>query len=159
MAARSPEFSQECVEAYLFAGRPPRILLFRRPPDRESIWVPVSGKAEPEDESLPATLRRELAEETQLAEPVRVFELGWEFPFNGPDGRPWRLHGYGVELEREDAPVLSDEHDAFEWVDPAEALARLHYEDNRMALRLLLDLLGREANGEPIPAADAPETG
>jgi 8-oxo-dGTP pyrophosphatase MutT (NUDIX family) len=149
------ELEQACVEAYIFAGRPPRILLFRRPPRRGSVWAPVSGKVEPEDEDLVAALRRELTEETQFSDPVRVFELGWEFAFTGPDGRPWRLHGFGVELEREAKPILSDEHDAFEWMDPLDALGRLHYEDNRQALTLLLELLEREDRGARRSDLDA----
>ena len=69
---------------------------------------------------------------------------------HGPDGRPWRLHGYGVELEREVEPLLSEEHDAFEWLDASDALARLHYDDNRQALGLLLQLLeGERRSGAP----------
>ena len=149
MVAEPAEVARECVEGYLFAGRPPRILLFRRPPARGSLWVPISGKVEPEDPDLPAALRRELLEETAIAEPLRLFDLDWEFPFNGPDGRLWRLHGFGVELDREVQPILSEEHDAFEWVDPPEALARLHFEDNREALGRLLDRLAKEARGGP----------
>jgi dATP pyrophosphohydrolase len=148
-AEPSSETEQECVEGYIYSGNPPRVLLLRRPPARGSIWAPVSGKVEPEDADFPAALRREIAEETRISDPVRVFDLGWEFPFSGPDGRPWRLHGYGVELAGEVEPLLSDEHDAFEWVDPDEALNRLHYDDNRMALRILLQIL----EGERRPAA------
>jgi lipoyl(octanoyl) transferase len=143
---------RECVEGYLFAGRLPRILIFRRPPARGSVWVPISGKVEEDDAGLLAALRRELLEETGIAEPLRIFDLDWEFPFNGPDGRRWRLHGFGVELDREVEPILSNEHDAFEWVDPPEAFDRLHYEDNREALTRLLDQLRQEGRGLP-PAA------
>ena len=64
--------------------------------------------------------------------------------FAGPDGRPWRLHGFGVELRSESAPVLSAEHDAFAWVSVEEALARLHYPDNREAVERLVRRLGLE---------------
>ena len=144
MDAERPDTEQECVEGYIYSGNPPRVLLLRRPPNRGRIWAPVSGKVEIEDADFPSALRREIAEETQITELVRVFELGWEFPFTGPDARPWRLHGYGVELEREVEPLLSEEHDAFEWLDAPQALERLHYDDNRQALGLLLQLLEGE---------------
>ncbi len=136
---------RECVEGYVFAGRPPRLLLLRRPPERERIWVPVSGKVETSDPNLEAALRRELEEETGFREFARIFPLDWEVTFEGPDGRTWRLHGFGVELDRAEPPRLSEEHDAFEWVDPAEAIQRLHYPDNREAVERLLERLPRGA--------------
>jgi 8-oxo-dGTP pyrophosphatase MutT (NUDIX family) len=129
---------QECVEGYLFISNPLRILLFRRPPSRGRIWVPISGKVDHEDRNLSVALRREVAEETGFRRFRRVFPLRWVFPFRGPNGRRWRLHAFAVELPTTEPPRLSDEHDAFEWLAPAEALRRLHYRDNRAALRRLL---------------------
>lgn len=137
MAGSELPVAQECVEGYLFAGRPPRFLVLRRPPERGRIWVPVSGKVDPTDPDLESALRRELAEETGFHRFVRLFSLDWHVRFDGPDGRPWRLHAYGVELAGEEAPSLSREHEAFEWVDRDEAVRRLHYEDNREAIRRL----------------------
>ena len=144
MADSGPPVAQECVEAYIFAGRPPRLLLLRRPPSRGRIWVPMSGKVDPDDPGLEAALRRELAEETGFTEPRRVFPLEWDVRFDGPDGRPWRLHAFGVELEDEAVPRLSAEHDAFAWVTPGEAVARLHYPDNQQAVTLLFERLVAE---------------
>ncbi|MCI4368763.1 MAG: NUDIX domain-containing protein [Thermoplasmata archaeon] len=132
---------QECVEGYLFAGRPPRLLILRRPPSRDSIWVPVSGKVERHDADWEAALRREIREETGVGEFVQVFPLDWHVPFEGPDGRRWRLHAYGAELKTELKPTLSREHEAFEWLAPDEACRRLHYPDNREAVSLLVALL------------------
>jgi lipoyl(octanoyl) transferase len=137
VAASDPPIAQECVEGYVFSGEPPRFLILRRPPDRGRIWVPVSGKVDPADPSLEAALRRELAEETGFHEFVSITDLAWHVRFEGPDGRPWRLHAYGVELSKLAAPRLSAEHEAFEWVDGDEAERRLHYEDNRAAVRLV----------------------
>ncbi len=142
MAGSEPPVAQECVEAYLFSGRPPRFLLFRRPPERGRIWVPVSGKVDPTDPDLEAALRRELAEESGFTQFTSFFPLDWHVRFDGPDGRVWRLHAYGVELPAEQVPALSPEHEAFEWVGLAEAERRLHYEDNREALRRLSERVG-----------------
>ncbi|MCI4340075.1 MAG: NUDIX domain-containing protein [Thermoplasmata archaeon] len=150
MGAAEPPISQECVEGYLYCTRPTRVLILRRPPARGSIWVPVSGKVDPTDRDYPSALRRELAEETGFHEFVRSFALDWDVPFEGPDGKTWRLHAFAVELERAEAPVLSPEHDAFEWVAPAEAIARLHYEDNREAVRRLETSL-RSPRSDPSP--------
>ncbi len=135
--------ARECVEGYLFSDHPLRCLLFRRPPTRGSIWVPVSGKVDPEDATLVAALLRELREETGLRAPLRLFALDWEVPFRADNGEVWRLHAYGVEVAPGFEPQLSGEHDAFEWVPPEEAARRLHYEDNREAIGRLVERMAR----------------
>jgi 8-oxo-dGTP pyrophosphatase MutT (NUDIX family) len=130
--------ARECIEAYLFATPPTRLLLFRRPPARRSIWVPVSGKVEPSDADYVAAVRREVAEETGALELRRIIDLDWHVPFRVESGETWRLHAYAVEIAPDFAPTLSSEHDAAVWVLPDEARRRLHYEDNRAAVDRLL---------------------
>lgn len=133
---------RECVEGYLYATDPVRILLFRRPPSRGSIWVPISGKVDPADPTLGHALLRELEEETGLRSPLRMLSLDWEVPFRADNGQVWRLHAYAVQVAPDFEPRLSAEHEAFEWVAPAEAIARLHYPDNQEAVRRLLERVG-----------------
>ena len=143
MAGRPAEpIARECVEGYLFRTEPLELLLFRRPPGRGRIWVPISGKVEPSDADLEAALRRELAEETGLRAPRRIVPLDWHVPFRADSGEMWRLHAYGVEVDRTFVPELSSEHDAFEWVGADEAMARLHFPDNRDAVPLLRARIG-----------------
>ena len=130
--------ARECVEGYLYARNPLELLIFRRPPARGSIWVPVSGKVEPSDRDLEAAVRREVAEETGLRTPIRVTALDWHVTFPAEHGETWRLHAYAVEVDRRFRPTLSAEHAAFEWVGVAEARRRLHYEDNRAAVDRLV---------------------
>jgi 8-oxo-dGTP pyrophosphatase MutT (NUDIX family) len=139
------------VEGYLFAQPPLRLLLLRRPPNRDSIWVPVSGKVDAQDIGFESALRRELAEETGLTHPLRVFPLDWHVAFPGPDGRRWRLHAYGVEVPAGYTPVLSREHDRAEWVSPGKAVERLHYADNREAVTRLLAKLAPASDPGPQP--------
>jgi len=134
--------ARECVEGYLFARAPIALLLFRRPPERGRIWVPVSGKVDPSDTGLEPALRREIAEETGLSVAGPLLPLDWHVKFRADNGEIWRLHAYGVEVPRTFVPRLSAEHEAAEWVDPAEARRRLHYEDNRAAVDRLLERLG-----------------
>lgn len=147
--------AQECVEGYLYVAAPLSLLLLRRPPARGRIWVPVSGKVEARDSDLPSALTRELFEETGFAGPLRPWALDWVVPFEGPDGRNWRLNAFGVELPARLLPSLSEEHDAYEWVSSVEARRRLHYEDNRRAVDRLLARLapppppGRAGEGRP----------
>ncbi len=126
--------ARECVEGYVFARTPFELLLLRRPPSRDRIWVPVSGKVDPEDRDLEAALRRELREETGLTDPLAVASLDWQVRFRGPGGEVWRLHAYAVEVARRFEPRLSDEHEAWAWLGPEEAVRRLHYPDNREAV-------------------------
>jgi 2-(3-amino-3-carboxypropyl)histidine synthase len=140
---------QECVEGYLFSRSPLRILLFRRPPRRGRIWVPVSGKVDPNDADLTSALRREVGEETGLTALRSVVPLDWSVRFEGPDGRRWRLHSFGVEIPSTSVPRLSREHDGSAWLSPSEARDRLYYSDNRGALDRLLERL------DATSAADA----
>jgi 8-oxo-dGTP pyrophosphatase MutT (NUDIX family) len=134
---------QECVEAYVFTSTPPRLLILLRPPDRGSLWVPVSGKVDPGDKGFESAVRRELLEETGFDALERLFPLDWEVEFEGPDGRPWRLHAYAADLESPQPPQLSAEHVAAEWVDFDEAERRLSYADNREAVHRLRRRLPR----------------
>jgi 8-oxo-dGTP pyrophosphatase MutT (NUDIX family) len=134
----SEPIARECVEGYLFSSPPTRLLLFRRPPARGSVWVPVSGKVEPTDADWEAALRREIEEETGLGQPKAIWPLDWHVVFTAPNGETWRLHAYAVEVMPDVEPALSAEHDAFAWVAPEEALRRLHFDDNREAVRRLL---------------------
>jgi lipoyl(octanoyl) transferase len=133
--------AQECVEGYLYAAPPVRLLLFRRPPARGSIWVPISGKVEPSDPDLESAVRREVAEETGLDRPRSVWPLDWVVRFR-MGTEVWRLHAFAVEVEPSFVPRLSAEHVAFAWVDPSEGQDRLHYADNRAAVDRLLERVG-----------------
>jgi 2-(3-amino-3-carboxypropyl)histidine synthase len=146
---------QECVEGYLFSRAPLQLLLFRRPPRRGRIWVPVSGKVDPNDRDLASALRREVAEETGLTDLRAVAPLDWSVRFEGPDGRRWRLHAFGVEVSAAAVPRLSREHDAFAWFSPSEARHRLYYSDNREALDRLLERLASESPS-PVRSTSTP---
>jgi lipoyl(octanoyl) transferase len=126
------------VEGYLFVRQPFKVLLFRRPPSRGRIWVPISGKVDPEDRNYSTALRREIREETGLTRFRRVTPLRWVYRWRGTDRGIWRLHAFAVELPSRRFPRLSPEHDAFEWLEPSVAVKRLHYRDNRAALRRLM---------------------
>ncbi|HEY6237959.1 MAG TPA: NUDIX domain-containing protein [Thermoplasmata archaeon] len=151
MDPAEPPVAQECVEGYLFAGRPPQLLVLRRPPARGRIWVPVSGKVDATDRDFPSAIAREVLEETGFSDFRDLFPLEWEVRFEGPDGRPWRLHAYGIELADRASPRLSAEHEAFEWLEFDEAGRRLHYADNREAVARLAARVTDPKGGAPSP--------
>jgi len=131
--------SKECVEGYLFAFPPLELLLFRRPPARGRIWVPVSGKVEPSDQDFRTALCREVEEETGFAaRSEALIDLDWHVPFRADNGETWRLHAFALPMPRSFEPHLSPEHEAAEWVVAEEAIRRLHFEDNRAAVQRLI---------------------
>jgi len=130
--------TRECVEGYLFAAPPLALLLFRRPPSRGRIWVPVSGKVETGDGDFRSALCRELEEETGLtSRPEELIDLDWHVPFVADNGETWRLHAFALRVPRTFLPRLSPEHEGAEWVPVEVALRRLHFEDNRQAVERL----------------------
>jgi len=136
--------TRECVEGYVYRGAPFELLLLRRPPHRQAgIWVPVSGKVEPTDPDLEAAVRREVREETGLADPREVWSLDWHVPFRADNGETWRLHAYALRADPRFEPTLSDEHVEFAWVAPDEAVRRLHFDDNREAVGRLVERAAR----------------
>lgn len=149
MTPDPPRIDRECVEAYLYAEPPFELLLFRRPPSRGRVWVPVSGKVEPEDADFGSAVRREVAEETGLRLDGPLLDLDWHVPFEVTPGVWWRLHAYAARIPRVVSPRLSSEHETSEWVPAAEAVERLHYEDNREAVRRLAARLGLPPPGRP----------
>ena len=150
--------AKECVEGYLFSAPPLKLLLFRRPPARGRIWVPISGKVEPTDRDFPSALCREVEEETGLVlAPDRLIDLDWHVPFPVDSGELWRLHAFAIPVPRLFRPRLSAEHDTAEWVSAEEAVRRLHFEDNRRAVdRLVAALSRRRPASEPSRSGDPP---
>lgn len=106
--------------------------------------MPIQGKVDPTDRNFSAALRREIAEETGFTRVLRLSPLRWVVRFRGPTGGHWRLHAFAVELSARRNPRLNEEHEAFAWLDPATAVSRLHYRDNRGALRRLLRTMKRQ---------------
>ncbi|EQD26962.1 NUDIX hydrolase, core domain protein [mine drainage metagenome] len=137
------------MEAYLVAGEPRNVLLLKRTEARGGFWQPVSGRWEPRDGDLGATVRREVQEETGFRPLHHLTDLQWSFAFPGRDGRTWRVHAFAAELRGRAAPVLSDEHTAFQWLPLGQALTRLAWEDNREALRRLAFRLPLGAGRDP----------
>jgi lipoyl(octanoyl) transferase len=126
----------DCVEAYLFVRGPPRVLMLKRSPARGGFWQSVTGRVETWDSSFPAAALREIREETGFSRARAVIDLDWSFQFPSPSsGLPLRAHALAVELPECRSPRLSDEHVEFRWCGLGDALALMHWPDNREALR------------------------
>ncbi|MFJ1758591.1 NUDIX domain-containing protein [Kitasatospora sp. NPDC088134] len=95
------------------------VLLLQRAADdyMGGLWELPSGTVDPEDADLLAALRREVAEETGLTVVKATAYIG-HFDYLSSSGRKHRQHNWAVETEGE--VVLSEEHSAHQWADPAE---------------------------------------
>ena len=115
-------------------------LLLRRSVGRlyAGEWRVVGGKIEAGEAAWQAA-RRELAEETGQR-PSRA----WTVPsvnafYEWQTDRLNLIPAFAAELPAD--PVLDGEHDAFVWLTPAAAEARLRWPEQRRLLRLVADLL------------------
>jgi dATP pyrophosphohydrolase len=128
-----------------------QVLVLRRGPDTRctGAWELVHGRIE-QGERPDAAALREVREETGLV-PERLYSITVN-PF-------YLVQTDSVELaivfaaivSSAAAPMLADEHDAWEWLSPPEAMSRLAWPRERDALTQALSLL---AGGDAGPVED-----
>lgn len=138
------------VLVYCFRQRAGDIeyLMLRRTAKYGGFWQGVTGAPEGE-ESLVDAAARELQEETRLF-PQKLFQVDFSYSF--PVEAEWKLayhpdveylneYVFLAEFEGDVGPVLSFEHDAFEWAEFTRAMDLLQWPNNRRALEFCDGLL------------------
>jgi len=119
-----------------------RVLLLHRTPERGGFWQSVTGKLEPGE--LPgAAAERELREETAIHAAVRSLDYVHSFALGSLDPDAPRIPRVCVEsawaasvAKSSDVKLDPAEHDAFEWVDAAQAVQRVPHAGLARAIRL-----------------------
>jgi len=134
------------VVVYTRAGK---VLLLRRT-DRPSFWQSVTGSMNWDEHDRAVTARRELEEETGLADTTGLQDWHRSYRFEIPP--PWSArfapgtrenveHMFSLELSREPVVTLNpQEHVEFAWLSFDEALQRVSSWTNREAIELVRQL-------------------
>jgi 8-oxo-dGTP pyrophosphatase MutT (NUDIX family) len=128
-----------------------RVLVLQRSADTRcpTAWETVHGRLEPAEEPEQAAVR-EVAEETGLRV-ERLYSVTVQ-PFYLHKMHVVQLAVVFAAFVAEPADVtLGAEHQAFEWLDVATAMARMHWPRERVALQEVVQLLGR---GDAGPVED-----
>lgn len=114
-----------------------RWCLFHRCAAKGDYWQPITGNVDPGESPDACALRESWEEAVARAEPAALSPCLWIHDWSR-DGRRFAEHVYALRLDDAQAAEIkiSGEHRAFEWVDYAEALRRLHFEGNRRGLAL-----------------------
>jgi dATP pyrophosphohydrolase len=129
-------------------------LMLRRTPKYGAFWQGVTGAPEV-GETLLEGAARELKEETQLA-PKSLDQVDFGYSFPVEDDWKWAYDPnvtkidefvFLAEVADDVEPILSFEHDSFEWAKVERAVGLLKWLNNRNALlychQLLLQTCGR----------------
>jgi 8-oxo-dGTP pyrophosphatase MutT (NUDIX family) len=114
-----------------------KVLVLRLIPHRGGFWQPVTGKVE-EGETYAEGALREATEESGLRFERHPQFLGLDYGFPGRNGVTVKEKGFFLPVFGGDAPPTPQldgkEHDAFEWLSPAEAAARVKWPSNKTAI-------------------------
>jgi 8-oxo-dGTP pyrophosphatase MutT (NUDIX family) len=115
----------------------PEVLLLERPSRRGGGEHPVTGKSE-KREAAADCATREAFEETALR--GELVDLQYTHRYRGKRG-DFQEHAFLLRVAQDAAPRLSDEHQGYRWVSPAEARAAVHWRAHGHALDLALKAL------------------
>ena len=115
-------------------------LLLKRNPKKGGFWQPVTGGVEPGEDASEA-LSREIDEELGISTVEYITPLIYEFSFTTDLGSNRMEEVYGVKVSEDQRITLSPEHVDYAWLPHTEALSKLKWKSNKIALRHLDDYL------------------
>lgn len=144
----------ECI-VFRKKGNSFEFLLLKRIPEKGGFWQPPCGGVEKDDASKLEAAYRELMEETSIKkedvmrviEDVDVFEINKHY-LTGEPIPTITEYVFGFEVNPDVYVSIQNniypEHETFEWVKFDKALSLLKWENNKIALQKLNQILSKE---------------
>jgi len=118
------------------------ILVLKRNAQKGGFWQTITGGIHIAEDPIAGALR-EVAEETSFIEGIEYpFWTDVRYSFIGEDGYILDEYVFGFEIKDPLMFKISDEHDDYEWLDPAGAIEKVKYENNKIAIIGVLKKLG-----------------
>jgi 8-oxo-dGTP pyrophosphatase MutT (NUDIX family) len=143
-----PQIRSELVEVYIFRRqhRKREYLLLQRAANETlypNLWQIVTGTLNKGEKALAGALR-ELKEETQLP-----YSKVWNIPivnsfYNERNDCVELAPLFAVEIPDGNEPVLSQEHQLFQWLEYEEASRLLAWPNQRWALKVVDEFIGTQ---------------
>jgi dihydroneopterin triphosphate diphosphatase len=130
------------VEAIIFkiVGNEIFFLLLKRNEQKGGFWQPVTGGVE-EGETLVQAVNRELWEETDIIEYIRMIQDVYYFEFDIENFGTMKEYVFGIEISLNTKVKISPEHTEMKWCSFGEAMELLKYESNKIAFEKLYERL------------------
>lgn len=127
------------VQVFVYRRNPGlEVLLLKRVKADKGEWHPITGNVEAHEQVRAAAQREAWEEVTCEVEPE---PLGVTFTYEVKEGRnKGRFHetAFSAVVPADEVIELSEEHTAFEWVSPEEAMKRLAWPEQKKALEALV---------------------
>ena len=105
------------IVAFLYTLNPEHFLLLKRSQNRGGFWQPVSGGVEKCEQPI-QSVKREIFEETGIKDIIRIVDLDSSYDYECMKNNvKMRMKDicYGVELDKIEPVILSEEHSMFKW--------------------------------------------
>jgi dATP pyrophosphohydrolase len=134
-------------EVAIYVHRGDRFLIARRVP--QGVWNVIAGQVE-DGETFAAAAARELMEESGLSGTLVDVKMPQTYVIEpeylalyAPGESTVAIESFVIEAPSAWEPTLNDEHDTYRWCSAEDAIALLHWQETKEALRAVAEVLRR----------------